>query len=286
MSLTDRAIFVSPLLTIGVFRCTPDDGRFRDTGPAQHHLLVFPRTSVWIHHAGSRPFVADPGVATIYNRGQPYTRAALSSDGDRSDWFALAPGLLPILARSSSGRIREDPERPFAAEFVAITPRLYAAQRRVTQCIAMGCDRLEIEERAVSVILAALGTAPPAERSGRRESAARRDLAMAARAELARDPYLPEDLATLSARLAVSPWHLCRVFREQVGTSLHAYRRDLRLRLALERLGTATGQVSRLALECGFSSHSHFTAAFRRQFGFPPSKAILPIAAARGGPLQ
>jgi AraC-like DNA-binding protein len=220
--------------------------------------------------------VADPGVATIYNRGQAYTRAALSPDGDRSDWFAIEPGLLAELAEGSGGGIREDAERPFAVEFVAVTPRLYAAQRRVVQRIEAGGDPLEIEERASAVIHAALAACGHADRRTLRDSAARRDLAMAARAELARELLAPMDLVTLATRLGVSPWHLCRVFREQVGTTLHAYRRDLRLRTAIERLEPSLGRMSRLAFECGFSSHSHFTAAFRRQFGRPPSAASTP----------
>lgn len=278
MSLVDRAIFVSPVLKVGIFRCPPDDARFRDSGPAEHHLVVFPRTSVWIRHEGGRPFVADPGVATTYNRGQPYSRSALSRDGDRCDWFALEPPALPALARHTGGRIAEDPERPFTTEFVGVPPRLYAAQRRVLHAVAAAADPLEVEERALAVVAAVLAPsagAPTPAATG--TAGSHRELAMAARAELARDLFAPLDLATLAARLAVSPWHLCRVFREQCGTTLHAMRRDLRLRAALEHLGPeAAGMLSRLAHACGFSSHSHFTAAFRRQFGVPPSLGLGP----------
>ena len=272
MSCTDRAIFASPLLKVGIFRCTPDDERFPDTGPAQHHLVVFPRTSVWIHHDGGRPFVADPGVATIYNRGQPYARAALSPDGDRSDWFAVEPALLPLLMEGSGGHIREDPTRPFTINYLSVTPQLYAAQRRVVERIASGCDPLEIEERAIAVIVAALGVGASSDCGARRSRSTHRELAMAARVELLRELFAPLDLSTLATRLGVSPWHLSRVFRGQVGTTLYAYRRDLRLRVALERLEPSRGAMSRLAFACGFSSHSHFTAAFRRQFGLTPSE--------------
>jgi AraC family transcriptional regulator len=55
--------------------------------------------------------------------------------------------------------------------------------------------------------------------------------------------------------------------------TLHHYLLELRMRLALERCGADGSSLSRVALELGFSSHSHFTAAFRARLGFPPSRA-------------
>jgi AraC family transcriptional regulator len=90
-------------------------------------------------------------------------------------------------------------------------------------------------------------------------------------------------------------FHLARVFKARTGFSLHAYRTQLRLRAALERvaprhgagpaLRLRSGQAPRrgsghggrdvdlidIALDLGFSSHSHFTEAFRRNFGTTPS---------------
>jgi AraC-like DNA-binding protein len=45
----------------------------------------------------------------------------------------------------------------------------------------------------------------------------------------------------------------------------------LRLRAALDLLPEYRRDITRLALDLGYSSHSHFTYAFRREFGFPPS---------------
>jgi AraC-like DNA-binding protein len=52
--------------------------------------------------------------------------------------------------------------------------------------------------------------------------------------------------------------------------TLHAYRNDLRLRSSLEQLESG-GDLTRLALDLGYSSHSHFTSSFRVLFGVPPS---------------
>jgi AraC family transcriptional regulator len=44
------------------------------------------------------------------------------------------------------------------------------------------------------------------------------------------------------------------------------------LRVALERLSEGDCDLTELALNLGFSSHSHFTDAFKREFGRTPSE--------------
>ena len=52
---------------------------------------------------------------------------------------------------------------------------------------------------------------------------------------------------------------------------VHAYRAKLRLRASLELLEAGAVDLSALAGDLGYSSHSHFSAAFRREFGVTPS---------------
>ena len=54
---------------------------------------------------------------------------------------------------------------------------------------------------------------------------------------------------------------------------MHAYRNDVRLRLSLEAVMDGEQDLSQIALDAGFSSHSHFTSAFRAHFGLTPSGA-------------
>jgi AraC-like DNA-binding protein len=79
-------------------------------------------------------------------------------------------------------------------------------------------------------------------------------------------------LTRIARALGVSVFHLCRSFRRATGLTLHAYRDQVRLRAALERLEQGERDLTRLALDLGYSSHSHFTAAFRRSFGTSPSR--------------
>ncbi len=76
---------------------------------------------------------------------------------------------------------------------------------------------------------------------------------------------------TVAGHVGSSVFHLARIFKARTGFSLHAYRNQLRLRAALEQLRDPRVDLTSLALELGFSSHSHFTETFRRSFARTPS---------------
>ncbi len=85
-----------------------------------------------------------------------------------------------------------------------------------------------------------------------------------------REPLRLEDVASA---LYVSTYHLCRVFKEETGMSIHQYLTQLRLRQALKELAQGDTALATLANDLGFCCQSHFTRAFRKQFGIPPGEA-------------
>jgi AraC family transcriptional regulator len=76
----------------------------------------------------------------------------------------------------------------------------------------------------------------------------------------------------LSVTMHCSPWRLCRAFRRATGQTLTSYRHALRMQIAVERLRESDTDLTELALELGYSSHSHFTHMFRRHLGVTPSE--------------
>jgi AraC-like DNA-binding protein len=85
-----------------------------------------------------------------------------------------------------------------------------------------------------------------------------------------REPLRLEDVARA---LYVSTYHLCRVFKEETGMSIHQYLNQLRLRQALKELAHGDIALAELANDLGFCCQSHFTRAFRKEFGVPPGEA-------------
>jgi AraC-like DNA-binding protein len=84
-------------------------------------------------------------------------------------------------------------------------------------------------------------------------------------------PAAEVPLADLAAACDASRFQLIRGFLREVGTTPHAYRIQLRVRLARRylRLGHAVAEAALLA---GFADQSHLTRAFVRQFGITPGR--------------
>ncbi|MFG0316794.1 MAG: helix-turn-helix transcriptional regulator, partial [Planctomycetota bacterium JB042] len=130
---------------------------------------------------------------------------------------------------------------------------------------------LEVEERALALAAGVVRRAEgePARAIGR--SRAHRELAHAARVELAARFRERLGLADLAAPLGVSVFHLCRVFKEEFGAPLHAFRRSLRVRAALRELFVPGRTLYDVAEAAGFSDRTQLHRAFRRTLGVSPS---------------
>jgi AraC-like DNA-binding protein len=267
-----RVLFESPLVQVGAFRCPTGHPRFHDSGPTKRYCFVFPRTSVWIQHEGGRPFVADATIVPLYNAGHPYHRREISRDGDRTDWYGVAPSLLREMLRARDPAAADHDERLFGSDFARVNAPTFLRQRRLFHRVqtSEAHDVLDVEETVVAmlddVLIGLNPSADPHERNGHRE------MAEAARAHLSTTFMEREDLSTLAAALESSVYHLCRVFKAQSRQTIHQYRTELRLRHSLERIAEPGADILSIALDLGFCGHSHFTSAFHQRFGVTPSR--------------
>lgn len=82
----------------------------------------------------------------------------------------------------------------------------------------------------------------------------------------------PLTLPQIANYAGISVYHLCRKFRIGTGLALHQYIRQLRVRHGLEAVRESDHALSRIAVDLGFTHHSHFTTVFRREFGVTPSQ--------------
>jgi AraC family transcriptional regulator len=78
-------------------------------------------------------------------------------------------------------------------------------------------------------------------------------------------------VARLARIASWSPFHLCHVFRAVIGTSVYDYVLQERLANSLDAVLDGGDDFTAIALDAGFSSHSHFTARFRGFFGVTPT---------------
>ena len=265
----NEIVFAGEILKIGRWRLPAGHPRYVDSGPTTSYLFVFPRTSGWIQHAGGRAFVVDPNVVTFYNRHQEYTRRSISPQGDHSDYYAIQPDVLRQVVKVWDPAAAENTERIIRWSHGPSDALTYWSQRMVYLHARHGSpDALFVEETMLAVLrrLMELAYGQPAGSTERRA-----DLVEHAREVIAAHFTSPLTLTALARATGASVFHLCHVFRERTGVTIHAYRNELRLRTALERAADPSMDLSALALDLGFSTHSHFTSAFKRLYGATPS---------------
>jgi transcriptional regulator GlxA family with amidase domain len=82
-----------------------------------------------------------------------------------------------------------------------------------------------------------------------------------------------DDLALddLARAATMSRYHFLRSFKAHVGITPYAYLQQVRLRTAASLLQSSSRSITEIALACGFTSSSRFSAMFRRFYQCSPS---------------
>ncbi|MDB6091025.1 MAG: transcriptional regulator, AraC family [Gammaproteobacteria bacterium] len=81
----------------------------------------------------------------------------------------------------------------------------------------------------------------------------------------------PLDVAEIASRTRISTRQIERLFREHLGSSPKAFYLGLRAAKARTLLQHTLSPLRTIALECGFESTSHFSHAYKRVYGIPPT---------------
>jgi AraC-like DNA-binding protein len=82
----------------------------------------------------------------------------------------------------------------------------------------------------------------------------------------------PVRAADVAAAVHLHPHYAMTLFRQVLGTTMHAYLTDRRIAEAQRLLLTTSASTSQIAESAGFGSHSGFYAAFTRACGVPPGR--------------
>ena len=271
-----RLVFVGSGFAIGEFDCGPDDWRWRSENWIGADLhIVFPRTAVWIEPPGHDPLLATVNEVLRYEPDARYRRRLAAREGDHCTFVLVEAALADQLG--IAGRARSEGAAAWPALLHHQVPiGIFATQRAVHASIRRGeADPLMVDETTLDlmVAVASLGggspSPPPSDRRRRRSAAV--EAVEAVKWRLAgTDP--PPTLAGLAAEVHHSPFHLARVFRRATGSTIHSYGRQVRLRRSLDAVLDGGRSLTEVALDHGFSSHSHYTREFSRCFGRPPSE--------------
>ncbi|MGH8806546.1 MAG: helix-turn-helix transcriptional regulator [Noviherbaspirillum sp.] len=228
------------------------------------------------HDGPKQHFIANPNHAVFLSGRKPYRISFPGGIGDESLVLEFSKTALANLLAETVGV--EDLYPPCLNTYCLLSPAT-VLKRELLRCylIQGAANSMAIEEICVSMLSALVHAAC---KDSRGKDRTRHSFTMFRRrqqVEIVKEvislyPTQEWTLDALARQANTSPYHLARVFREEVGVPVHQYLIRTRLGKALEAMRAADANLIDIALETGFANHSHFTSSFRSLFGITPSQ--------------
>jgi len=229
--------------------------------------LVFPYRGVYVRHLGRDEAVAEANQVLFFNDGDAYRVSHPVRGGDASLALVISEPMLRELAPRAV--LRDGGALAFRWQRLRIDARAQSLVALLRHSLRRKiAEPLEAESLALTLVQRALG---PRTTHAAGASAGRQKLVDRVKLVLASDPARRWTLAEIAGEVRGSPVYLTQVFQQVEGLPLYRYQLRLRLARALDLL-PQYDDLTTLGLDLGFSSHSHFSAAFRAAYGRSPSE--------------
>jgi len=280
LPLEFRVLYQSPLVSVRDYVCRACRGGPEAEEYSDENNIVLMRSGAFCKHFGRRGVTADVNQSIFFSKGSTYRVSHPADCGDRGTILAPAPSVLVDIIREVDPTVDERPDQPFPFVTGPCVKDSFLKHRelvlRLERAAAEPLEPLWADETALQLVADVLEAAFARDGLPRKKrrvdtEAEHAELTEAVKGVLATRLCERVTLEEIGRAVDTSPFHLARVFQRQTGVPIHRYLARLRLRTALERLEQGARDLTALALELNFSSHSHFTDAFRREFGCTPS---------------
>jgi AraC family transcriptional regulator len=262
-----QSLLESPTVTIRDVYC---QGSCRQQGAeecATATELVFPYRGVYVRHLGSDQAVAEANQVVFFNATEGYRVSHPVPGGDASLSLAISESLLRELAPPAF--LCDGAMLAFRRQRLRIDARTQVLVALLRHSLRQNiAEPLEAESLALTLVQRALG---PRTTHAAGASFGPQRLVDRVKLVLAGDLARRWTLAEIAAEVRGSPVYLTQVFQQVEGLPLYRYQLRLRLARALDLLAQYD-DLTTLSLDLGFSSHSHFSAAFRVAYGRSPSE--------------
>jgi AraC-like DNA-binding protein len=262
-----QTLLTTPLVEIRDVACTGTHRHKGDTERSPRTTLGFPYRGTYVRHTGGEEAVADASQVLFFNAGEDYQVSHPNPGGDATLSLWVDPHLLREIA--PPGLVHEGEPLRFRLPRLRIDPRAQVLVAMLRHSLREGiAEPLEGESLALTLVHRALA---PRTTHAAGSSHVRQRLVDRAKLVLASDLARRWTLAEVAAEVGVSAVYLTQSFRQVEGVPLYQYQLRLRLARALDLL-REFDDLTALGLHLGFSSHSHFTAAFQKVYGRTPSE--------------
>ena len=275
MEVIRKTLFDSETLQIGLFEARPVSDACGDVERQSLNVVVLPVSGVFSkHETPGRHVVGTPSHAVFFAADTLYRISYPGAIGDRALTLRFGKALAPDQIDMGGSRDAMASHGLLPANVMMLRNLLWARLERAE------ADEFETEALGLDLLNMSLSSMRRGRLPLRRSALARRTRALERVKEaVALAPADKWTVAKLAKIANLSPFHLCRVFRQMVGTSIYDYVLHERLAHSLDAVLDGGDDLTAVALDAGFASHSHFTARFRGFFGCTPA-ALRRIATA------
>lgn len=262
-----HSLLTTPLVDVREVVCAGTCRHKGEVERASRTHLVFPYRGTYVRHVGDDDAVADASQVLFFNAGEDYQVSHPNPGGDASLSMTLDEGLLREIAPAAL--VFPDEPLCFRQSRLRIDPRAQALVALLRHSLREGvAEPLEGESLTLTLVHRALA---PRTTHAAGSSHGRQRLVDRAKLVLSSDLARRWTLAEVAAEVGVSAVYLTQSFRQVEGVPLYRYQLRLRLARALDLLRDYE-DLAALGVDLGFSSHSHFSAAFQKMYGRTPSE--------------
>lgn len=271
-------LFDSPIVQVTDIRWHPEDGNptveFRSPRPE----ITFQRQGMFLKHQGRRRVACDPATLVLFNEGETYRMAHPVRQPCACTALLIGSQILADIVEQTNAWRFDRLESVLRFDSCLCEPDVAALHCALfAEAGRPQPEALVVEELAVTIARRVVESTqrfhsqrrPRARRERTRR--AHEDIVLAVRQLLAARFHEALSLDDIARHAHCAPNHLCGVFKQRTGMTIHRYLVRLRLAAALDRLADGPVSLARLARDLGFASHAHFTTAFRREFRLQPS---------------
>lgn len=251
--------------------------------------LLYDLEVVWIlagqviYHANDHDYPAPPGTVLLC---KPGTRDGFTWDPARTTQHGFFH--IDITATPDDWpAIEHWPVAITLPEQDVVRPLLRYVHSISLPAGNMTAHAMRNRTRAVELLLSALLLGPMEESTqpwSEYPEPVTRALTMA-RDTLHADATRSITLAAMAKAAAVSPEHLCRLFRQSLDTTPGEVVWLLRLEMAMSLMARSNLSLKEIANRCGFANPYHFSRRFKTVYGQPPSDMRKQLLAGTSPPL-
>jgi AraC-like DNA-binding protein len=274
-------LFAGPIIQVHRIEWSAEDSRPGSEYVSPWPEITFMTRGMFLKSGSDHSGMGDPNTLVFFNHQEAYQMRHPVPGQCACTALLISPEVLSELTAKhrpiprDSRRLFPFAECPGDPELVTLHYDLLGLLHEDPR------DLLAIEEKGMELLRRTVDASFGFHRDRRRprRTGTRLEHSRMARAvrELLASHYREAlSLAEIAGLVGQTPNYVCDVFKRETGLTVHQYLTRLRLAAAMERLPDRRRSLSTLALELGFAHHSHFTAAFRRAFGMPPSRLTPP----------